>query len=323
MNATKILYIFTRTPLHVGAGASVGAIDQPVIRERHTNYPVIPASSLKGSFADQWAVNELSGQGNRLEVPEDSDDPKVTHRDWLFGSGNDKLAFAGALQFAEAKLLAFPVRSAKGSFAWITSPLILRRAARDGVLPAESIKNLIEPTDEQAIFISGKDSKIALEDKLVLEDYTFSRKNEGAEENDLRFGDLGKQLAGLLTDDVWKEVGDRLVILSNGMMSFFARTACEVAQHVRIDDETGTAVKGGLFNQENVPSETLFYSVVRGFAERTPRSTVRRRPAEKALEEFEEKLKGESVFQFGGDASTGLGYCTVQFQKNGKGRTNQ
>jgi hypothetical protein len=30
---TKVLYLFTRTPLHVGAGSSVGAIDQPVQRE--------------------------------------------------------------------------------------------------------------------------------------------------------------------------------------------------------------------------------------------------------------------------------------------------
>ena len=51
---TQILYLFTRTPLHVGAGASVGAIDQPIIRERHTGFPVIPASSLKGTFADAW-----------------------------------------------------------------------------------------------------------------------------------------------------------------------------------------------------------------------------------------------------------------------------
>jgi hypothetical protein len=69
-------------------------------------------------------------------------------------------------------------------------------------------------------------------------------------------------LAGLLDDPVWKEVANRLVILSNGMMSFFAQNACEVAQHVRIDDETGTAAGGALFNQENVPSETLFYSVL-------------------------------------------------------------
>ncbi len=51
---TRILYLFTRTPLHVGAGASVGAIDQPVQRERHTGFPIVPGSSLKGSFAEQW-----------------------------------------------------------------------------------------------------------------------------------------------------------------------------------------------------------------------------------------------------------------------------
>ena len=51
---SKILYLFTRTPLHVGAGASVGAIDQPIIRERRTGFPIIPASSLKGTFADVW-----------------------------------------------------------------------------------------------------------------------------------------------------------------------------------------------------------------------------------------------------------------------------
>ena len=50
----RLLYLFTRTPLHVGAGASVGAIDQPIIRERHTGFPVIPATSLKGTFADDF-----------------------------------------------------------------------------------------------------------------------------------------------------------------------------------------------------------------------------------------------------------------------------
>ena len=49
---TKIMSIFTRTPLHVGCGSSVGAVDQPVVRERHTGYPVIPGSAIKGVLAD-------------------------------------------------------------------------------------------------------------------------------------------------------------------------------------------------------------------------------------------------------------------------------
>ena len=118
-------------------------------------------------------------------------------------------------------------------------------------------------------------------------------------------------MAGLLDDPVWQEVALRLVVVSNGMMSYFARHACEIAQHVRIDDETGTASGGALFNQENVPGETLFYSVIHAFQGRGDR--FKDRSGEDAIVQFETKLKdaGE-VFQFGGDASTGLGYCTVK-----------
>jgi len=36
------------SPLHVGAGSSVGLVDLPVQRESQTNFPKIDASSLKG-----------------------------------------------------------------------------------------------------------------------------------------------------------------------------------------------------------------------------------------------------------------------------------
>ncbi len=51
---TRLLNILTRTPLHVGAGSSVGAIDMPVQRERHTQIPIIPGSSLKGVLRNLW-----------------------------------------------------------------------------------------------------------------------------------------------------------------------------------------------------------------------------------------------------------------------------
>lgn len=56
---SRILYLFTRTPLHVGAGASVGAIDQPIIRERHTGFPILPGTSLKGVLRDTATRDEL------------------------------------------------------------------------------------------------------------------------------------------------------------------------------------------------------------------------------------------------------------------------
>jgi CRISPR-associated protein Cmr4 len=317
MNKSKILYLFTRTPLHVGAGASVGAIDQPVQRERHTGFPIIPASSLKGTFVDQWDANLEQGDGDkkkkflRVTTRKNDKDEDVVDQAlasaWLFGSNNDKAAFTGSLQFGEGRLLSFPIRSAKGSFAWITSPLLLRRAARDGVIPVDLLKDLKEPADEKAVFDTGKESKLAVGSKVVLEEYTFDSVAWPG------LGMLGKHIAGLLTgDEVWGEIEFRLIILSDGMMSFFAQNACEVAQHVRISDETGTAEGGALFNQENVPSETLFYTVLHATDSRLKIGEYAGKKAADALAAFDAKLKETGVFQFGGDASTGLGYCTVK-----------
>lgn len=312
---SRILYLFTRTPLHVGAGASVGAIDQPIIRERHTGFPVIPASSLKGTFADQWPLTLRNAKGElvRLTSKKEGDTHTIDQTDpsdaaWLFGSDDANVSFAGALQFSEARLLAFPIRSAKGSFAWISCPLMLQRAARDGVIAQALLDKLPEPKDDEALFDPSDAGKLNLGTLLVLEEYTFKHTNW------LDLTALSGTLAGLLPGDpVWSEVKDRLVILSNGMMSFFAQNACEVAQHVRIDDETGTAAGGALFNQENVPSEALFYSVLNAVNERTAgKAKDQRRDSEAAFTSFQHKIEAVNVFQFGGDASTGLGYCTVK-----------
>ena len=272
---TKLLYLFTRTPLHVGAGSSVGAIDQPIQRERHTGFPIIPASSLKGSFADQWPIAE--GETKRLSTKEGVLE-KSSPAAWLFGSDTTDLSFAGSLLFSEARVLAFPIRSAKGSFAWITCPMMLQRAKRDGVIKGEIPP---EPKDEEAIFKS--DGPLALPDnQIVLEEYCF--KLTGTYPSTLT-GDL----AGLVEDALFQTIADRLVVLSNGMMSHFASTTCEVAQHVKISDETGTAEDGGLFNQENVPADTLFYSVLNATKSRVPGGEFKEKTPEDASAEFEKK----------------------------------
>ncbi len=277
----KLLTIFTRTPLHVGAGSSVGAIDSPIQRERHTGFPVIPASSLKGTFADEW--NEDGKRGGDGA--------------WLFGSDDSNNQCAGSLLFSEARVLAFPIRSAKGSFAWITCPIMLQRAKRDGVIDCDIPK---EPKDEEVIFKA--DGLLSLPDnKIVLEDYCFTATGTYPE-------GIAKAISNLVKDELFATINDRLVILSNGTMSHFATTACEVAQHVRISDETGTADGGALFNQENVPADTLFYSVMTT----TAGKGANKKTSEDAWKAFQEKVSEKKVFQFGGDASTGLGFCSVE-----------
>jgi CRISPR-associated protein Cmr4 len=288
------LLIFTRTPLHVGAGASVGAIDQPIQRERHTGFPIIPGSSLKGCFADHWNDSlETDSSGKKTRGAQ-------SNAAWLFGAEDAKTACAGALSFSEARLLAFPIRSAKGGYAWITCPLLLHRASRDGVLPTELLESLREPKDEDALF--RLDGPLPLPSKkLVLEEYCFSHVQDPPQ-------GLAEQLAGLIEDTLWKSVKDRLVIVSNGTLSHFVTTTCEVAQHVRISDTTGTAEEGGLFNQENVPADTLFYAAIQVAA---GRGFHRNASCDDAAQLLHAKIDSTRVFQFGGDASTGLGFCSV------------
>ena len=271
---TKIMSIFTRTPLHVGCGSSVGAVDQPVVRERHTGYPVIPGSTIKGVLADLWL---------------DWSDPKNPKRDTegvdLLGAESGA-ASAGTLLIGEGKLLAFPVRSAKGCFAWITSPLALERYARDVGEQPESLPNL--GTSE--VLASAT---VSLGDTVVLEEYPLALKGAVPAK-------VVEMLEKLCAETLWKgELCGRLAIVNDELFQYFAENACEIANHNRIDDEKGVVSNGALFSQENVHSETMFYSVFRS------------RDAED-FTKLESKLANEGgLLQIGADRTTGLGWCSV------------
>ena len=282
----KILTLFTRTPLHIGAGASVGAIDQPIVRERHTRFPVIPGSGIKGVLADLWPA---------------ADGKRGSAAAWLFGAEDAKAASAGALLIGEGKLLAFPVRSAKGAFAWITCPLTLSRFAQDTgnddlVIPALKGEECHAPA---GLRLDGS--------KIILEEYIIEAKAEPDSA-------IANVLAKLSDDAVWQQLSQKLVILSDELFAYFAENACETAQHIRIDDETGTVAKGALFNQENVPSETLFYSVMHAQAGKG--DAGKGKTATNALAALEAQLASEAVknlLQLGADETTGLGWCSVAF----------
>jgi CRISPR-associated protein Cmr4 len=268
---SKILYLFTRTPLHVGAGASVGAIDQPVQRERHTGFPIIPGSSIKGVLRDHL----------RPIVPDQIDE--------LFGKGDQGGEFtAGRLSFGEARLLLFPVRSAKGAFGLATSPLALQRFARDA-----GITHPVPSAPQDMACLAGSKLIIPGKNAAVLEEYRFSVTGSFPKEWE-------GTLTGLLGDAVLAGAEGRFVLLSDGDLSHFAVNACQVNQHVRINDETGTVDGGGLFNEETVPSETLFYSAL----------TELRKPKE--VNGVFDSLAREQLVQFGGNGTTGLGFCTTK-----------
>ena len=270
MNAMT-LTLFTRTPLHIGCGSSVGAVDQPILRERATGLPVIPGSALKGVLADLFLENN-----DRTEVGKR-----------LLGEDDDKAkAKRGMLLVGEARLVAFPIRSAKQGFAWLTSPLLLQR-----LFPTEDL-NLPEVKDDTVCC----NAALCVSNKAIFEEYALAR-------TDVFPPALQEKLRGLSTNRLWQESCEkRLALVSDTLLTYFTQNACEIANHNRIDDEKGTVVDGALFSQENVPSEALFVATLQAQDEADLKTLCAK--------------VGESgnLLQVGADATTGLGWCDITLQ---------
>lgn len=104
-----MLGILAETHIHVGVGQMLGAVDLPVAREKITEYPYIPGSSLKGALREKIAM-EVSKQQAKT----------------FFGdSGN-----AAGIGVSDGRLLLLPIRTLSGHYRWVTSPLILERFLR-------------------------------------------------------------------------------------------------------------------------------------------------------------------------------------------------
>ena len=317
---TQLLTIFTRTPLHVGAGASVGAVDQPVIRERHTRFPVIPGSALKGVLADLFMDKEEVQKVERKDK-----DGNVTGHDhirikernaWiLFGDNSNKngAAHNGALLVGESKLLAFPVRSAKGCFAFVTCPLALERFNRDtglGIpIPQISTNESIAVLQDTVLTINGS---------VILEEYPLNlEKSRWTIGKDSPLKCLSDDAAWLGDKDD-ADFGKRLAVISDELFQYFVENDCEIAQHNRIDDEKGVVEGGALFNQENVPSEAMFYCVMYA-KDYVAAESEKNLSAKQVMKVLEDRLNAEGkLLQIGADITTGLGWCSVKIQDCGK-----
>jgi CRISPR-associated protein Cmr4 len=300
---TTLLTIFTRTSLHVGAGSSVGAVDQPVVRERHTKFPVIPGTALKGVLADLWLEKNEKGEFVRSKEGKQ-----------LFGfdekQTKENPGYAGSLLIGESKILAFPVRSAVGCFAYVTCPLALERFNRDTgyCIPVPQISD-----DEHVALPKGSILKIDNHDGVVFEEYPLDK-----ETTDWPI-ESNNALKALSEDAPWKgdaankieDFGKRIAVVSDTLFQYFVENNCEVANHNVIDD--GTGVVKNFFNQENVPSETMFYSVInaKDFIAKQPDDE--NLTAKDVIGKLSQKLEGaKCLLQIGADMTTGLGWCSVK-----------
>lgn len=296
----RLLTIHCLSPLHCGTGQGIAGIDLPVQRERHTGWPVIPASTIKGVLRDaaRQAVGGVAQQADQ-------------HPDVIALFGPEKGAIdsgelgLGALSFGDGVLLAFPVRSLVGVFAWVTCPLAMERLVRHATLAGWDAKGLTfeaKPSGTQ-IRCSAKLEVDANQHQVLLEDQVFQR-------DELPKG-LAEAFAALFPESARGLIAEHLAIVSDDTFTWFARHATQVEARIALDPMTKTVAEGALFYQETVPPETIFVSLISAEDARHSKAKASSlRTADQALAHLATLCAKPR--QFGGDATIGKGLCALQ-----------
>ena len=304
MKQRHLLTLYTRTPLHVGSGTSVDVVDLPIMRERITGFPVIPSTSLKGVLrqaAREFAASDV-GKATGFTL---------TTADVLFGAKDDvqtdadgkEVLHAGCVQIMEAKIVAFPVRSLAGCFAWLTCPAVLERFHRD-----TGRIFTIPPVDKERV-VAGTELVIPNQNQsqVVLEEYALDLQPN----SNGQAATLANTLRGLVSDSLWtSKLANRLAIVHDENFQHFVTTCTELVARIVINPATRT--NENLFNQENVPCEALFYSVLTMLPPRRNGVAVDF-DAHKKLGELL-PAQNPPILQIGGDETTGHGICETKRQ---------
>ncbi|MGP8321778.1 MAG: type III-B CRISPR module RAMP protein Cmr4 [Methanosarcinaceae archaeon] len=316
----KPLFLWVETPLHAGSGSDLGIVDLPIQREKHTGFPKIEASGIKGCLRESFE-NKLERENTELNL--------------AFGPESANESHAGALGFSDARLLLFPVKSVKGVFAWITCPQILVRFKRELELCGAIKENngFDIPEKETA---PKKCGLFVKKDKIVLEEYTFSVTKDGENGEDSATTMFAKWLKDNVANNMeqfWKDKIEKdVLVLSDEDFKDFVTMSTEVIARTKIDDYTGTVAKGALWYEEYLPVDSILYSIVFSgpvFEKKEEKkgefrvddseinNDIKRTEAEteKVMNFFTENL--DPILQIGGNATIGKGFVRTVFL-NGK-----
>jgi CRISPR-associated protein Cmr4 len=283
----SICTFYAISPIHAGSGAATSTVDLPIQRERHTNWPHIQASAVKGAMRALYRTFA----GNN---PNTDDTINL-----IFGSDKDndknKTGFdqdlPGAISISDAKLLAFPMRSNVAPFIWVTSPSVLHRLRNDlEFAKFPSIDDAPPINAENAVVLSG-----SLSGNIVLEDAVVNILNVNHEfKLPTGFPDL-----------------ERLLLISDEMFDYCVSSCTEIQTQIKIDSSTGTAQDGALRYQELLPADTLMYSIVYY----SQSSGLNELQASTIQGHIEDVIK--NFIQIGGDETLGRGICKISWL-NGK-----
>jgi CRISPR-associated protein Cmr4 len=297
MKNTRLAFVHALSPLHAGTGQGAGIIDLPIARERATGLPFLPGSSLKGTLRASCTPQEC----RQVFGPDVTDlQPDASH--------------ASSAQFSDQRLLLLPVRSLAGTFAWVTSPYVLRRFARDiedaQIAPPETLIPAIQR--EENCTIASDTSKITVDGSVYLEDLALQEVQATPETRS-----WGRWIAGRVFPDKpdWQAMlQERFCVVHDDVFSFLIDTATEITARIKLKEEAKTVQDGGLWYEEALPTETILSGVVLATPTKMSGITI--------AQTFEilDRLTKKKTLQFGGKATVGRGLCRITLtDETGKG----
>lgn len=285
---TKLTFVHALSPLHAGTGQGVGVIDLPIAREKATGIPYLPGSSLKGTLRDLCMH---------------------TRKEDVFGPSSTNAGdYAGSAQFSDQRLLLLPIRSLKGTFAWVTSPYLLQRLIRD----AKSIDGTIAcPAAPPAL--TGKQFAVAKTSCALL--YLKKKKDGTGTIPTVILEDLDLDSKSTFEADAWAEwIGERvfgdkdslkarLCIVSDDVLSFLLNTATEITARIKLEEKSKTVARGALWYEEALPAETILSGLLVATEVKAKKEVV--------FEVVDSVLNKHKTLQLGGKATVGRGVCVV------------
>lgn len=286
----SICTFYAISPVHAGSGASTSAVDLPIQRERHTNWPHIQASAVKGALRDHYRKFAGEKQDQTINFIFGSDKDNDRNQEGFDGD------LPGAISISDAKLLAFPMRSNIAPFVWVTCPSVLKRLQDDLDFSGFPLFDDIPPVSgENAFKLYGTFSarEVVLEDAVV----TVVDMPNGF--------NLPKGFPAI----------ERLLLISDEMFDYCVSFCTEIQTQIKIDSEKGTAKDGALRYQELLPSDTLMYSIVY-YSKSAGLNELQASTIQGHIEDVI-----QNFIQIGGDETLGRGICKISWlkSKNGKG----
>ncbi len=249
---TRIYALHAISPLHAGTGQGQDLIDLPIARERATEHPILPGSSVKGVLRAAAIDSGWSDDGGSTT--------------WaLFGPDTSQAHQHGsAISVSDARLLALPVQSDRGTFAWLTCPFVLARLRRD--LPGNALPKIApKPLGDSKCLITS--ASILADGKNKVNKVTVGGLSMDVYPEDTITDKWAEALANVVfagdTLRPWMDLFvKRFCIVDDDTFTWLASNNTELRARIRLDSEKGTVEKGGLWYEETLPSESILLGMI-------------------------------------------------------------